>query len=49
MKSCHTKTKPKPKPSPEDRLDIQAVKARAQEPYRPFRTVVRDLKRDGLL
>ncbi len=33
----------------EDALDLEAFKARAKEPSRPFEKVLEDLKRDGLL
>lgn len=33
----------------EDALDIEAFEKRKREPARPFDSVLRDLKRDGLL
>ena len=33
----------------EDALDLDAIKDRAHEPSRSFETVLKDLKRDGLL
>jgi hypothetical protein len=33
----------------EDALDLEAFEKRRKEPSRPFETVLRDLRRDGLL
>ena len=33
----------------EDLIDLQAIKERAHEPSRSFETVLKDMKRDGLL
>ncbi len=33
----------------EDALDLEAIEARSKEPARPFKKVLEDLKRDGLL
>lgn len=33
----------------EDAIDLQAIKDRANEPVRSYESVLKDLKRDGLL